>query len=81
MTNLLGGQVKVYFSGAATSIEYIRTGKVRALAVTTTTRWDALPAVSTVGDFLPGYEAHSKATSTFNGGTARSARSELICYP
>ena len=31
--------------------------------------------------FLPGYEAHSKATSTFNGGTARSARSELICYP
>jgi tripartite-type tricarboxylate transporter receptor subunit TctC len=56
VTDLIGGQVQVYFSGAATSIEYIRAGKVRALGVTTTTRWEALPAVSPVSDFVPGYE-------------------------
>src|SRR6201982_1895093 len=56
VTDLIGGQVQGFFSGAATSIEYIRAGKVRALGVTTTTRWEALPAVSTVSDFVPGYE-------------------------
>ena len=39
------------------SIEYIKTGKLRALAVTTATRSEALPDLPTVGDFLPGYEA------------------------
>jgi tripartite-type tricarboxylate transporter receptor subunit TctC len=57
VTDLIGGQVQVYFSGAATSIEYIRAGTLRALAVTTATRWEALPAVPTIGDFVPGYEA------------------------
>src|SRR5262249_46667130 len=57
ITDLLGGQVQVFFSGVGTSIEYIGTGKVRALAVTTAVRLEALPDVPTVGDFVPGYEA------------------------
>ena len=57
MTDLLGGQVQVYFSTLPQSIEYIRAGKLRALAVTTATRSEALPDIPTVGDFLPGYEA------------------------
>src|SRR5215831_16363242 len=57
ITDLLGGQVQAFFSGVGTSIEYIGTGKVRALAVTTAVRLEALPDVPTVGDFVPGYEA------------------------
>jgi len=57
LTDLLGGQVQVYFPGTTGSIEYIRTGKVRALAVTTATRAEALPDLSTVGEFVPGFEA------------------------
>ena len=57
LTDLLGGQVQVMFDNMPTSIEYIRAGKLRALAVTTATRSEALPDVPTVGDFVPGYEA------------------------
>ena len=57
LTDLLGGQVQVMFDITPSSIEYIRAGKLRALAVTTATRSDALPDVPTVGDFVPGYEA------------------------
>ena len=57
LTDLLGGQVQVYFGPMPSSIEYIKTGKLRALAVTTATRSEALPDLPTVGDFLPGYEA------------------------
>ena len=57
LTDLLGGQVQVMFPGAIASIEYIRAGKLRALAVTTATRSEALPDLPTVGDFVPGYEA------------------------
>ena len=58
LTDLLGGQVQVYVRRAACrSIEYIRAGKLRALAVTTATRSEALPDMPTVGDFVPGYEA------------------------
>jgi len=57
MTDLLGGQVQVYFGALTTSIEQIRTGRLRALAVTTAMRSEVLPDVPTVGDFLPGYEA------------------------
>jgi len=59
MTDLLGGQVQVYFGALTTSIEPIRTGRLRALAVTTAMRSEVLPDVPTVGDFLPGYEASS----------------------
>jgi tripartite-type tricarboxylate transporter receptor subunit TctC len=57
LTDLIGGQVQVCFSGMVSSIEYIRTGKVRALAITTATRLESVPDIPTVGDFLPGYEA------------------------
>src|SRR5215813_2517099 len=57
MTDLLGGQVQVMFDTLATSIEHIRSDKLRALAVTSATRLDVLPGIPTVGDFVPGYEA------------------------
>jgi len=57
LTDLIGGQVQVYFDGIPSSIEHIRAGRLRALAVTTVLRSDALPSVPTVGDFLPAYEA------------------------
>jgi len=57
LTDLLGGQVMISFAGIAGSIEYIRTGKLRALAVTTAVRSEALPNVPTVGEFVPGFEA------------------------
>jgi tripartite-type tricarboxylate transporter receptor subunit TctC len=59
ITDLIGGQVQVYFSTLGTSIEYIRAGKLRPLAVTTATRLEVLPDIPPVGDFLPGYEASS----------------------
>jgi tripartite-type tricarboxylate transporter receptor subunit TctC len=57
LTDLLGGQVLTSIVGTTGSIEYVRTGKLRALAVTTTTRAPALPDVPTVSEFLPGYDA------------------------
>ena len=57
VTDLLGGQVQVSFASMPSSIQYIRAGKLRALAVTTATRSEALPDVPTVGEFVPGYEA------------------------
>src|SRR5262249_15329925 len=54
-----GGQVQVYFATTVASIEYIRAGRLRALAVTTATRSDALPDIPTVAEFVPGYEASS----------------------
>jgi tripartite-type tricarboxylate transporter receptor subunit TctC len=56
LTDLLGGQVQVYFAPISASLEFIRAGKLRALAVTTAARAGALPDVPTVGDFVPGYE-------------------------
>ena len=65
LIDLLGGQVQVMFDLLSTSIEYIRAGKLRALAVTTATRSEALPDIPTVNEFVPGYEA-----STWNGVAA-----------
>jgi tripartite-type tricarboxylate transporter receptor subunit TctC len=56
ITALLGGQVQVYFSPLPEPIEYVKVGKLRALAVTTATRIDTLPDVPTMGEFVPGYE-------------------------
>jgi len=56
LTDLLAGQLQVLFDGISSSIEHIRSGKVRALAVTTATRVPSLPDVPTVGEFVPGYE-------------------------
>jgi tripartite-type tricarboxylate transporter receptor subunit TctC len=57
ITDLLGGQVQVYFGTFASSIQYVRAGKLRALAVTSATRAPVLPDVPALAEFLPGYDA------------------------
>jgi tripartite-type tricarboxylate transporter receptor subunit TctC len=57
LTDLIGGQVQVMFGEMPPSIEFIRAGKLRALAVTTGTRSEALPDLPSVSDFVPGYES------------------------
>jgi tripartite-type tricarboxylate transporter receptor subunit TctC len=57
LTDLLGGQVQAMFDIMPSSLQYIRAGKLRAIAVTSATRSEVLPDLPTVGDFLPGYEA------------------------
>ncbi len=59
ITDLLAGQVQVFFSPMASSIENIKAGKLRALAVTTSVRSEALPETQTVGEFVPGYEVRA----------------------
>jgi tripartite-type tricarboxylate transporter receptor subunit TctC len=59
LTDLIGGQVQVMFDILLSSLEFIRAGKLRPLAVTTVTRSEVLPDVPTVGDFVPGYEVSS----------------------
>ena len=74
LTDLLGGQVQVMFDALPSSIEYARTGKLRALAVTTATRSAALPDVPTLGDFVPGYEA----SGWIGLGAPRNTPSDII---
>jgi tripartite-type tricarboxylate transporter receptor subunit TctC len=57
LTDLLGGQVQLLLVNPAASIQYIRAGRLRAIAVTTTTRSEALPDIPAVNEFIPGYEA------------------------
>ena len=57
LADLLGGQVQVCFTNIIVSIEYIRAGQLRALAVTTSSRSEALPEIPSLSEFLPGYEA------------------------
>src|SRR5262245_3911460 len=72
--DLLGGQVQVMFPTTVGSIGYIRDGRLRALAVTTATRSDALPDIPTVGEFMPRYEA-----SGWNGiGAPRNTPTEIV---
>jgi tripartite-type tricarboxylate transporter receptor subunit TctC len=74
LTDLLAGQVQVAFDNLQPSIPHIKAGKLRALAVTTATRSDALPELPTIGDFVPGYEA-----STWNGVCApRNTPPEIV---
>ena len=74
MTDLVGGHLHVIFAPLSESIEHIKAGKVRALAVTTATRLEVLPDVPTVADFVPGYEA-----SGFAGiGVPRNTPAEII---
>ena len=74
LTDLLGGQVQVYFATTVASIEYIRTGRLRALAVTTATRSDALPDIPTVSEFVPGYEA----SSWYGVGAPKATPAEIV---
>jgi tripartite-type tricarboxylate transporter receptor subunit TctC len=74
LTDLLGGQVQLYFASMPVSIEYIKAGQLRALAVTTATRSQALPDIPTVGEFMPGYEA-----SGWQGvGAPRNTPAEIV---
>jgi tripartite-type tricarboxylate transporter receptor subunit TctC len=57
LTDLLTGHVQLYFAGIPSSIQYVRAGKVRALAVTTASHSEVLPDIPSLGEFLPGYEA------------------------
>jgi tripartite-type tricarboxylate transporter receptor subunit TctC len=57
LPDLIGGQVQVMFDNVSSSIEHIRAGRLRPLAVTSTTRSQVLPDIPTVGEYLPGYEA------------------------
>jgi tripartite-type tricarboxylate transporter receptor subunit TctC len=74
LTDLIAGQVQVYFSTTVASIEYIRAGRLRALAVSTATRWDALPDIPTVGEFVPGYEA----SAWFGVGAPKATPAEIV---
>jgi len=74
VTDLLGGQLQVIFDPMPESIQYIRAGKLRALAVTTVERSESLPDVPTVADFVPGYD-----TSTWLGlGLPRNTPTEIV---
>ena len=74
LTDLLSGQVQLFFGTPASSLEYVRTGKLRALAVTIERRLDALPDIPTVGDFVPGYEA----SNWYGIGAPRNTPVEVI---
>jgi len=73
LTDLIAGQVQVMFIGPVGSIQYVRDGKLRALAVTTTTRAEALPEIPTVGEFVSGFEA----SSWFGIGAPRNTPPEI----
>jgi tripartite-type tricarboxylate transporter receptor subunit TctC len=72
--DLIGGQVQVMFPSPVGLLEYIQAGKLRALAVTTATRSDALPDIPTMAEFVPGYEA----SGWFGVGAPRNTPSEII---
>ena len=74
LTDLLGGQVEFMFDAMSSSIEHIRAGKLRALAVATATRSEALPDIPTVGDFVPGFEA----SSWYGVGAPRNTPAEIV---
>jgi tripartite-type tricarboxylate transporter receptor subunit TctC len=74
ITDLLGGQMQVLFDPVPSSIEYVRTGKLRALAVTTAQRSESLPDVAAIGEFVPGYEA----STWFGAGAPRDTPPEII---
>ncbi len=74
LTDLLGGQVQVMFENVPSSIEFIRAGKLRPIAVTQAMRSEALPDVPSLGEFLPGYEA----SSWFGIGAPKNTSAEII---
>jgi tripartite-type tricarboxylate transporter receptor subunit TctC len=77
LSDLLGGQVQVSFPSMPSAIQFIRAGQLRALAVVTATRSDALPDVPTVAEFLPGYEA----SSWYGLGAPKATPAEIIADP
>jgi len=74
VTELIAGRVQVLFIGPAASVEYVRAGKLRALAVTSKKRWDVLPELPTVDEFVPGYEA----SAFFGLGAPRNTPAQIV---
>jgi tripartite-type tricarboxylate transporter receptor subunit TctC len=74
LTDLMGGQVQVLFDNMPSSIEYLKVGKLRPLAVTTASRSDALPGVPTVAETVPGYEA----SAWFGLGAPKGTPAEIV---
>lgn len=74
LTDLLGGQVQVYFAPISASLAYVKAGKLRALAVTTVARAEALPDVPTVSDFVPGYEV----SAWYGMGAPKNTPAEIV---
>jgi tripartite-type tricarboxylate transporter receptor subunit TctC len=74
LTDMISGQVQVMFDNIPTSLPHIRAGKLRALAVTSTTRSELMPDIPTVADFLPGYEA----SAWYGIGVPRGTPAEII---
>jgi len=74
VTELIAGRVQLLFIGPVASIEYVRAGKLRALAVTSKKRWDVLPELPIVGEFVPGYEA----SAFFGLGTPRNTPAPIV---
>jgi tripartite-type tricarboxylate transporter receptor subunit TctC len=74
LTDLMGGQVQVFFATSPGTTDYIKTGKLRALAVTTAARVAELPELPTVGDFVPGYEA----SQWYGIGVPRNTPAEIV---
>ena len=74
LTDLIGGQVQVYFASTASSVEYIKSGKVRPLAVTSTKRSEALPDIPLISDFVPGYEA----SAWYGVGAPRNTPADIV---
>jgi tripartite-type tricarboxylate transporter receptor subunit TctC len=74
LTDVITGQVQVYFASTAASIEHVKAGKIRALGVTTTTRSEALPDVPTIAEFVPDYEA----SAWYGIGAPRNTPAEIV---
>jgi tripartite-type tricarboxylate transporter receptor subunit TctC len=74
LTDLIAGQIEVLFPSLGSSIEYVKTGRLRALAVTDATRSDALPDVPTVAETLPGYQA----ASFYGIGAPRNTPADIV---
>jgi tripartite-type tricarboxylate transporter receptor subunit TctC len=74
VADLIGGQVQLYFDGISASLEYIRSGKLRALGVTTAQRSDVLPDVPSIAEFVPGYEA----AGWYGIGVAKGVPTEIV---
>jgi tripartite-type tricarboxylate transporter receptor subunit TctC len=74
LTDMIAGQVQVMFDNIPTSLEFIRAGKLRPLAITSTARSELLPDIPTVADFVPGYEA----SAWYGIGVPKSTPTEII---